>query len=336
MFENTILERKYSSTLQLPRQPDSGGEEDFGVVRLSSSMRESHQRYFISWRGRCLLVSAPNLRPASELEALDQEERREEARALEEQLENKEYEDLSNQAPPEEDTPGAPDDSWVPQEGVIRKSAKGGRSKQKAAEVAKLLKGARVKIKTIKSIKKEKKKKNERPAVLRQPGVSNRDQAEEIEKKNEELRQQLDIFMKQPRTEEIDTEVRRNLQDDVPLQFKRKRLDEEEIMDEDGLRKRIRRDVLNYTMLASTPRRDNGRSNEWATKAEVKKLASLLDLPIVNVRYHLAPRKRFQKPPSRTLRWESYHHAAGASWSRDDLPGERRGHEFETEKEECL
>ena len=186
---------------------------------------------------------------------------------------------------------------WVPQEGVIRKSAKGGRSKQKAAEVAKLLKGARVKIKTIKSIKKEKKKKNERPAVLRQPGVSNRDQAEEIEKKNEELRQQLDIFMKQPRTEEIDTEVRRNLQDDVPLQFKRKRLDEEEIMDEDGLRKRIRRDVLNYTMLASTPRKDNGRSNEWATKAEVKKLASLLDLPIVNVRYHLAPRKRFQKPP---------------------------------------
>ena len=40
-------------------------------------MRESAQRYYISWRGRCLLVSGPNLRPASELEALDQDERKE-------------------------------------------------------------------------------------------------------------------------------------------------------------------------------------------------------------------------------------------------------------------
>ena len=139
--------------------------------------------------------------------------------------------------------------------------------------------------------------------------------------------------MKQPRTEEVDTEVRRNLQDDVPLQFKRKRLDEEEIMDEDGLRKRIRRDVLNYTMLASTPRRDNGRSNEWATKAEVKKLASLLDLPTVNVRYHLAPRKRFQKPPPG-------HYGGRVTIMLQEQAGAgmicQENAEDETEKEECL
>ena len=217
--------------------------------------------------------------------------------SLEETLENKEYEDLSHQAPPEDDAPVGPEESWVPQEGVIRKSTKGGRSKNKATEVAKLLKGARVKIKTIKSIKKEKKRKGDRSAVLRQPGISNQDRAEDAERRNDELRQQLDVFMRQPRTEEMTTEIRRNLQDDVPVHIKRKRQDDEEIMDEDGLRKRIRRDVLNYTMMASTPRAGRGRSNEWASKAEVKKLASLLDLPIVNVRYHLEPRKRFQKPP---------------------------------------
>ena len=60
---------------------------------------------------------------------------------------------------------------------------------------------------------------------------------------------------------------------------------------------KIRKEVLNYTMPASTPRRSTTRANEWASKAEVSKLASLLDLPIVNVRYHLEPRKRFQRPP---------------------------------------
>ena len=73
-------------------------------------MRESAQRYYVSWRGRCLLVSAPNLRPASELEALDQEERREEARALEENLEKKEYEDISNQALPDDENPEDPEE----------------------------------------------------------------------------------------------------------------------------------------------------------------------------------------------------------------------------------
>ena len=180
---------------------------------------------------------------------------------------------------------------------MIRKVTKGGRSKSKATEVAKLLKGAKVKIKTIKSIKKTKRRSEDRATRLRQPGVSNEERAEEIEKRHEELRQQLNIFMRQPRDEEVTEEVRRNLQDDVPIQFKRKRQEDEELMGEDALRKRLRRDVLNYTMLASTPREDKGRSNEWASKAEVKKLASLLDLPIVNVRYHLEPRKRLQRPP---------------------------------------
>ena len=261
-------------------------------------MRESSQRYYISWRGRCLMVSAPNLRPASELEALNHEERMEEARALEEHLEKKEYEDLSNQAQPDEEGPEEPEESWMPQEGVIRRVSKGGRSKGKATEVAKLLKGAKVKIKTIKSIKKTKRKSREHKTDLRQPGRSNEEQKKDVEEKNEELRRQLDIFMRQPREEEFTEDVKRNLQDDVPIQFKRKRQEDIDLMDEDGLRKRIRKEVLNYTMLASTPRRNGRRSNEWASRAEVKKLASLLDLPIVNARYHIEPRKRFQRPPS--------------------------------------
>eukprot|EP00434_Breviolum_minutum_P025436 symbB.v1.2.022474.t1/scaffold1996.1/size93170/9 len=224
-------------------------------------MRESSQRYYISWRGRCLLVSAPNLRPASELEALDHEERMEEVRALEEHLEKKVRIKLN-----------------LTKKNLRSQRSLGCLKKESSGECRKEVE-AKVKL-------------------LKQPGRSNEEQKKDVEEKNEELRKQLDIFMRQPREEEFTEDVRRNLQDDVPIQFKRKRQEDVDLMDEDGLRKRIRKEVLNYTMLASTPRRNGRRSNEWASRAEVKKLASLLDLPIVNARYHIEPRKRFQKPPS--------------------------------------
>ena len=68
-------------------------------------MRESAQRHFVSWRGRCLLVSAPNMRSASSLEAGDVEGRVQELDRLEDNLGDAEktYGDISHEKGEEEE-----------------------------------------------------------------------------------------------------------------------------------------------------------------------------------------------------------------------------------------
>lgn len=51
---------------------------------------------------------------------------------------------------------------------------------------------------------------------------------------------------------------------------------------------------MRYTTLGLTGKKQ--RANEWAPRHEVQKMAQLLDLPITSMRYHIAPRKRLQKP----------------------------------------
>ena len=117
-------------------------------------MRESEQRFFVSWRGRCLLVSTPNLKLASAAEAGNHDVRREEAEKVEELLERDQgYEDLSHVPPPpvqkEDGTEG-----WEVQDTVIRPS-KRGRPKNQAKEIAKSLKGMKTVIKTVQKRRKE-------------------------------------------------------------------------------------------------------------------------------------------------------------------------------------
>ena len=290
-------------------------------------MRESAQRYFVSWRGRCLLVSAPNMRSASSLEAGNFEGRVQELDELEDRMdgEEKTYEDISHERGQEQQKIEAM--GWKAHDGAI--SPHGMRSKEKAKEIARSLRG----MKTIKTVLKEKikktdknRKKKEEPRKKKtadskeeiqqqhqQPDQSQGSQTskpdtggqertastEEIMRKKEQeetykkVDEELLNALKGP-TEDFKERLRKHLQDDVPQQMKRP-LETIPGLEEEGIRKRFRAGMFNYTMLSVSGRR--ARANAWLKKSEVRKLSQLLDLPIVSARSHMTPRKRFAKPP---------------------------------------
>ena len=73
-------------------------------------IQESHQKYYVSWRGRCLLLAAPNMRPASQEESMAHSWVKEEMKDMAEGLsredgQGKEFEDLSDQRAPEPPPP---------------------------------------------------------------------------------------------------------------------------------------------------------------------------------------------------------------------------------------
>jgi len=121
--------------------------------------KESHQRFFLSWRGRCLLVSTANIRAASQLEGGDHLQRLKESEELEDnwQRGTKHYEDMSGAPEPIEE--GEPQEAlgWEAHDGVLAPKP-GGRPKNRAKEIAKTLKG----MKTIKTIQKQRRKKEDR------------------------------------------------------------------------------------------------------------------------------------------------------------------------------
>ncbi len=68
-------------------------------------VQESHQKYYVSWRGRCLLLAAPNMRPASQEESTAHGWIKDEMEDLSRQLgreggDGKEFEDYSHQEHP--------------------------------------------------------------------------------------------------------------------------------------------------------------------------------------------------------------------------------------------
>ena len=66
------------------------------------------------------------------------------------------------------------------------------------------------------------------------------------------------------------------------------------------MRKRFKPAMFNFTLLAASQGGHDHptRANVRAPRSEVWKMAALMDLPIVGIRYHLKPRKWFQKPPN--------------------------------------
>ena len=276
-------------------------------------MKESAERYYVSWRGRCLLVAGANLRTCSALEGGDFRGRVEELGHLEKKWDDqqeKAYEDLSQiPLPPEEPEEEQEEVGWKPQEGMIIPT-RGGRKKFQAKEIAKSLKGLRKVQKTIK------KDKSRDKVQLRMPGVTKLPRQEEEEKKEEEqpqrvqedpeemkkaekaIQEQFDRWLKNEEEKDgFKKRLRDALQDDVPMSIKQKRRLEEPTggLPEEQLRERFSPEVLHYTMLSLVTSKK--RSNEWASRQEVRKMSQILDLPITSLRYHLAPRKRLQKPP---------------------------------------
>ena len=317
-FEPGEMVYFYSPKPQASRFKKDGGAWRGPAVVV---MKESHQRYFLSWRSRCILVSAPNIRPASQDEVADPTLRTRELQQAEEGWqEEKEYVDLSGEkisqaeveAEEEEHSPG-----WDAQEGVIIRK-KRGRPKNQAKEIAKALKGTKTVIKKGLKTKQRPKKqdlqelKKTREEKKREEGVTeaeieelkdekveideklfnSEDPAKDVQVREGEIWKLLEEAKKKDE-ESFPSRLRQHLLDDLPVAFKQKR-SVELPLDEEQVRKRFKPSIFNYTMVSTMD--SSKRSNEWVSRKEVKKLSNLLDLPIVSARFHLEPRKKFQKP----------------------------------------
>ena len=67
-------------------------------------LQESHQKCYVSWRGRCLLLASPNMRPASQEESMAHEWIKNEMDKVSQTMgeeSGKEFQDLSRPPPPE-------------------------------------------------------------------------------------------------------------------------------------------------------------------------------------------------------------------------------------------
>ena len=283
-------------------------------------MREGHEKYYISWRGRCLLVAAPNLRSASALEAGDYRGRLEEMHDLQGSWkdEERQVEDVTHNPPPEEEE--KLEVGWQPQEEVIVQK-KGGLRKERAKEIARSLRGLRKVQKTIhkekshkerarfqEAIKKKKKEMHiegdEEKEVSDDEGTLKKQEAEATNELNRQILEQIEKTLGPRSDEGFKKRLHDHLQDDVPMQFKYQKVDQERSvpggLSEEELRQRFRPEILHYAMLnLSQPQ---VRANEWASRKEVTQMSQLLDLPITSIRYHTAPRKKLQKPPKRNGR----------------------------------
>ena len=294
-------------------------------------LKESTQRYFVSWRGRCLLVSAPNIRRASMAESANHQHRAEEAEETEMKLQDEqEYDDLSQAPRP----PAEGEDVWKAEEGIVVPQG-GSRSKKAAIEIAKTLRGTRKSVLKMTMKKKrdrndeENQKRRRRHQEKRKEKKKHKEEAEQsagatpesgnttLEEPQqtppataqltpaEELPPVPDDWHEEdtpPADEQVrnySERLRQHLLDDVPRQFKRG-VSEVGNLDEESIRKRFRSVTFQYVMVANSQR---GRwVNEWASRSEVQRLASLLDLPLSGVRYHNTPRKRLQAPQGKRRR----------------------------------
>ena len=235
--------------------------------------KESHQKFFISWRGRCLLVSAANLRSASRLEGKDHDKRLQEGERLEESWKKgeKQFEDMSTVPEPveEEKTEAL---GWEAHDGVVSRKP-GGRPKSQAKEIAAIAKTLRG-MKTIKTIQKHRRKKEDRldlrsgttkpierlpqeeakPSDFKDPQEEKKDE-EARNQKMQQIQEEMYKWLGKPQEDGYQDRLRQHLIDDVPMQFKRKHQEEPAgQLSEEQLVKRFRPSFFAYTMLASINR----------------------------------------------------------------------------------
>ena len=236
--------------------------------------KESHQRFFLSWRGRCLLVSTANIRVASQLEGGDHLQRLKESEELEDnwQRGTKHYEDMSGAPEPIEE--GEPQEAlgWEAHDGVLAPKP-GGRPKNRAKEIAKTLKG----MKTIKTIQKQRRKKEDRLDLRTASASKGREEEkkketreedqtiqrddEEHQNKMQQIRDQMNQWLGQPQDEGFQGRLRQHLLDDVPQQFKKRSHEEEPgTMTEEQLVKRFRPSFFSYIMVASVRSQKESKS----------------------------------------------------------------------------
>ena len=228
----------------------------------------------------------------------------------------KTYEDHSSDPPPPPASQRLVEDAqsnqggWSPQEGVIRQKA-GGWARSRAAEIAKILRGTKTVIKKIQKVKKKKEEKDDMNVAqsLKQPAVrvSEKSQKPEDPAALGQPKSSADVIFSHMEKIIGDTcqpdfkaRLRQQLQDDVPFSIRQGVKRPSWPMEEEEVRKRFKPAMFNFTLLAASQGGHDHptRANVRAPRSEVRKMAALMDLPIVGIRYHLKPRKWFQKPPN--------------------------------------
>ena len=292
-------------------------------------VKESHEKYFVTWRSRCLLLAAANMRGStieenSKIDAADLQE-------LEEQWEKgeKQYEDWSG-VPPVQEGEMTEDKTWEAQEDLLRFGKKKGRTRREAVEMMKGLKSVRHLVRSKFENKHPKrqrqvaprpvqrmKKRMQEPGVEELPPVVSMDEyspsiaAEsvsegELERFWEDVKRQEDAYADEDeRRLKTLEEKRKKLLDDVPLCLKRK------AEEDDEQKAKIPRTMFQQLQVMVSDQEFKGllrqkilkkgeerkRHSQWLPK-EVKQIRRLLDLPVSAVRLHRTPRKKLQPVPN--------------------------------------
>ena len=296
--------------------------------------KETNEKYFVSWRGRCLLLASANMRGASTQDNAEVEESIQELRKLEErwQTEGKHYEDVAGDQKDIFEEPKETEEKYEAQEGVIVPKKKFGRTKREAVQMMKGLKSVRRVLKQPiikpkgrrgrppkkKIPEEEKEQKSEEP--MRSEEAKDMEKEEDWNEFWEEVRREEDKYtaedeqrlarLRQDSIRQLSTRERRgHCLEDVPLSVKR-RISEEELPEEE-MRKKFQRSFFSQVKVMVSDQHlpeklreqvqgmadKTGRRNQWISRREVKQLSRLLDLPITSARLHRMPRKRMQKPP---------------------------------------
>lgn len=341
-------------------------KRDFGVWRGPAVViaKESHEKYFVSWRGRCLLLAAANLRGATQEENMDAEGGLAELEELQSRWSRegkKTYEDVTEQVKqgPEKEHVG---ERWsVKGECAVRSRGTQGRSKREAVE---MMRG----LKSMKKVLKDPflKRKRGRPRKVRsqertrraeeedQDRAVEREIAEEFKDAGvgepeegytpttpegseagdedefwEEVRQQEENYAQEEierknkqvseenkkdwRAKSLEERKRRSV-DDLPEQFKRRRIEEEAgayVAAQERIGQRFNSSFFHQVQFMVAEKdfseefstklqleESRKLNNQWLSRQEVRQLSKLLDVPVSAARLHRTPRKRFQPLPS--------------------------------------
>ena len=293
-------------------------------------VKEAIKKYFVSWRGRLLLLAEENLRLATKDELALNEPVREEIIDLQGVLRDpsrsNSYQDMRSLQPP----PSRPRKRVrvVEPDNVERKQAR--RMLRGSKAVSRLLRQRG--LQPERSSKKSHKRRlepqpdedyNKRvreaeedldrsptysPSLLPQQMQETPEAAPEAEPANERELEAHEVPVPEDRDLEDESfeeaarqewqqqgenQRRQRLVDDVPFSIKRK------LAGDDGAGLPIKRPRVHASWIvqAMTAAADSGPANEWVSRHELETLRRLTGLPLSAARIHRRPRKRLMRPP---------------------------------------
>jgi hypothetical protein len=274
-------------------------------------LREKHQRYFVSWHGRLLLLAAENIRPASSEEAAAFDIIYEEAEAFTKEWEDKgdadvDYEDKTQDDHPPEPPPDKPQNMLrglksvkkfflkdapkrkpkppaIPDKDDDYEPSEGGQASEQvefgphAAEAPLTPEGS-----------------DQEESDPEQFWKSVHGDEDDYVQEDDNLA----AFRRGIRNKRTDTEARAECLTDVPLSFKRV-LDEPATPPEGSGEpepKKIKDTLIAGVMAAAL---GGEHANAWMNKDEIHQLRRILGMPgITCARIHNMPRKKLQKLPT--------------------------------------